>query len=149
MVAEDYKRSLKWLVKANISQNYNIRQDLECIGRIMEIVLHYELGKIDIMEYRIKSTYRFLSKKQKLYNIEKIILTSIRKLINVNSKQDTKAFFVQLKKSLEPIVKDPLEKRFLAYFDIMSWLESKIENRKFAAIVKDKLQPVKLVTSKN
>jgi len=144
MIAEDYKRALKWLVKATISENHHIRQDLECIGRIMEIVLHYELGKTDIMEYRIKSTYRFLATKQKLYKIEKIILTSIRKLIHVNSKQDARKFFVQLKNSLEPIVQDPLEKKFLAYFDIMSWLESKIENKKFAEIVKSKLQPIKL-----
>ena len=144
MIAEDYKRALKWLVRANISENYNIREDLECIGRIMEIVLHYELGKTDIMEYRIKSTYRFLATKQKLYKIEKIILTSIRKLINVNTKQDARKFFIQLKDSLEPVVQDPLEKKFLVYFDIMSWLESKIENKKFAEIVTSKLQPIRL-----
>lgn len=144
MIAEDYKRALKWLVKATISENYHIRQDLECIGRIMEIVLLYELDKTEIMENRIRSTYRFLAKKQKLYKLEKTILLSIRKLIDVNSKKDALKFFVQLKKDLEPIVKDPLEKKFLAYFDIMSWLESKIENRNFAEIVKSKLQPVKL-----
>ncbi|MCX6296372.1 MAG: hypothetical protein NTX97_09950, partial [Bacteroidetes bacterium] len=63
MIAEEYKQALKWLVRANIAEQFKIRQDLECIGRIMEIVLHYELGKFDIMEYRIKSTYRFLASK--------------------------------------------------------------------------------------
>jgi len=144
MIAEDYRRALKWLVRANISENYNIRQDLECIGRIMEIVLLYELDKTDIMENRIKSTYRFLTNKQKLYKLEKTILVSIRKLINVNSKKDTIKFFTQLKNDLEPIVKDPHEKKFLQYFDIMSWLESKITNNNFAEIVKSKLQPIKL-----
>ncbi|MDQ3048857.1 MAG: hypothetical protein M3R27_15000 [Bacteroidota bacterium] len=142
MIAEEYKQALKWLVRANISETYNIRQDLECIGRIMEIVLHYELGKFDIMEYRIKSTYRFLANKQKLYQLEKIILTSIRKLINVNSKQESMRFFRQLKKSLEPVVQDPLEEKFLMYFDIMSWLESKVENKKFADVVKAKQKPL-------
>lgn len=142
MIAEEYKQALKWLVKANISDHYNIRQDLECIGRIMEIVLHYELGKFDIMEYRIKSTYRFLANKQKMYQLEWIILTSIRKLINVHSKEESIRFFKQLKKSLEPIIQDPLEGKFLDYFDIMSWLESKVENRKFADVVKQKLKPL-------
>lgn len=142
MIAEEYKQALKWLVKANIAEHNNIRQDLECIGRIMEIVLHYELGKFDVMEYRLKSTYRFLASKQKMYQLEKIILTSIRKLINVHSKEESMRFFKQLKKSLEPVVKDPLEEKFLAYFDIMSWLESKIEGRKFEEIVKDKLKPM-------
>jgi hypothetical protein len=142
MIAEEYKQALKWLVRANIAENYNIRQDLECIGRIMEIVLHYELGKFDIMEYRIKSTYRFLANKQKMYQLEKIIITSIRKLINVHSQKESLRFFKQLKLELEPIVKDPLEEKFLVYFDIMSWLESKIDNKKFADVVKSKLKPL-------
>jgi hypothetical protein len=142
MIAEEYKQALKWLVKANISENLTIRQDLECIGRIMEIVLHYELGKFDIMEYRIKSTYRFIGKKQKLYKLEKVILLSIRKMINVNSKQESIQFFKQLILALKPIVKDPLEEKFLSYFDIISWLESKVDNKKFADVVKSKLKPL-------
>lgn len=142
MIAEEYKQALKWLVKANIAEYSNIRQDLECIGRIMEIVLHYELGKFDSMEYRIKSTYRFLASKQKMYQLEKIILTSIRKLINVNSKKESLFFFKELKNSLESVIKDPLEGKFLMYFDIMSWLESKIENKTFADVVKSKLKPL-------
>jgi hypothetical protein len=142
MISEQYKMALKWLVKANIAEDSNIRQDLECIGRIMEIILHYELGKSDIMEYRLKSTYRFLASKQKMYHLERIILNSIRKLINVNSKAESIQFFKQLKASLEPIVKDPLESKFLVYFDIMSWLESKIENKKFEEVVKSKLKPL-------
>jgi len=142
MISEQYKLALKWLVKANIAEDSNLRQDLECIGRIMEIILHYELGKTDVMEYRIKSTYRFLASKQKMYQLERIILTSIRKLINVNSKEEQNQFFKQLKSALEPIVKDPLESRFLVYFDIMSWLESKIDNKKFEEVVKSKLKPL-------
>lgn len=145
MISEQYKLALKWLVKATISSDSAIRQDLECIGRIMEIVLHYELGKFDVMEYRIKSTYRFLANKQKLYQLEKVILTSIRKLINVNSKQETLLFFKQLKKSLEPIVEDSLEQKFLQYFDIMSWLESKIIDKPFYEVVTKKLPKVKIL----
>ncbi|MCE3280915.1 MAG: hypothetical protein K0S44_3106 [Bacteroidetes bacterium] len=142
MIAEQYKMALKWLVKANIEEDSSIRQDLECIGRIMEIILHYELGKTDIMEYRLKSTYRFLASKQKMYQLEKIILSSIRKLINVNSRGESIRFFKQLRSDLEPIVKDPLEGKFLNYFDIMSWLESKIEKKKFEEVVKSKLKPL-------
>jgi hypothetical protein len=110
----------------------------------MEIVLHYELGKFDSMEYRIKSTYRFLANKKKLYQLENVILSSIRKLINVNSKEESMQFFRQLILALEPIVKDPLEEKFLMYFDIMSWLESKVEKRKLADVVKSKLKPIRV-----
>jgi hypothetical protein len=77
-----------------------------------------------------------------MYQLEKIIITSIRKLINVHSQKESLRFFKQLKLELEPIVRDPLEEKFLVYFDIMSWLESKIDNKKFADVVKSKLKPL-------
>ena len=139
MIGGEYKQALKWLVKGNMTLVNNTRQDLECIVLIMEIVLHYELGKFDIMESRIKSTFRFLTRKQKLYQIEKITLIFMRKLINVSSKQQSIQFFKQLKRALEPVVNDPLERKFLEHFDIVSWLESKIENKNFEDLVRSKL----------
>ena len=47
-------------------------------------------------------------------------------------------FFKQLILALKPIVKDPLEEKFLNYFDIISWLESKIENRTVQEVIKEK-----------
>ena len=39
--------------------------------------------------------------------------------------------FKELKTELEEIFKDHFEKEALAYFDFISWLKSKIENRPF------------------
>ena len=45
---------------------------------------------------------------------------------------------VYLKSDLEKILKNPYELEFLVDFDIISWLDSKIEKRPFAEIVRKK-----------
>lgn len=53
-----------------------------------------------------------------------------------------------MKKSLEPVVKDPLEQKFLMYFDIMSWLESKISKQSFHSVVLKNLPKIKVLVKK-
>ena len=48
--------------------------------------------------------------------------------------------FKKLKTEIENITKNPFEKQAIDYFDFISWIESKIENRSFAEIVKEKVK---------
>ena len=105
------------------------------------MILHFELGNTDILEYLVKSTYRFLYKRKHLYKFETSILNFIRKkLPKTNSEKELITIFKDLKTELGKITKDPFEKKALDYFDFISWLESKIEKRPFADIVKEKAQ---------
>ncbi len=47
--------------------------------------------------------------------------------------------FKELHAELLPLTKDPYERSVFGLFDIMSWLESKIQGKTFAAIVKEKV----------
>jgi len=137
--AANYKEALTWLNKILNDTDSNIRQDLQCFARLLNLINHYELGNTDMMEYIVKSTYRFLYKRERLYKFETSILNFIRKQLPAITKQDKLIIaFKELKKELEEIAKDPQEDMALKYFDFISWLESKIENRPFADILKEK-----------
>jgi RNase P/RNase MRP subunit POP5 len=47
--------------------------------------------------------------------------------------------FSELKEVLLNIKEEPSVKNALKYFDFISWLESKIEKRSFAELVKEKM----------
>lgn len=115
------------------------RSDLHCFAKIFSLVVHYELGNQDLLYYITRSTYRYLLKRNRLYKFEAIVLNYIRtKMPFLNSKKELHRAFAELKGELEQLRSDPLEKNALEYFDYISWLESKIENRDFAAIVGEK-----------
>ena len=47
--------------------------------------------------------------------------------------------FLALKEQMETLKNNKFEKRAFLYFDMISWLESKIENKPVQTIIKDKV----------
>jgi hypothetical protein len=98
---------------------------LHSFSRIFNLVLHYELKNYDLLEYLLKSTYRFLTKNG-LYRFEKLILDYMRKLPG-QSANNISGSFLQLADDLEKITADPFEKPMLEFFDFIKWLREKAE----------------------
>jgi len=115
----------------------NIRSDIHGFARILNLISHWELENMDIVDYYIRSTYRYLIKKADFHLFQKYILKFLRKLSNI-SQDELQQAFIDLKKDLKPLKNSAYEKRAFVYFDIISWLESKIENRSNQLIIREK-----------
>jgi hypothetical protein len=137
--SDNYKKALIWLNKIINSKDVDLRQDIHSFSRILNLICHYELGHMEMMEYQIRSTYYFLLKRGNLGLFQKIILGFLKKLkpYIANEKALTIAF-KSLKKELLPLVNSPYDKKAFIYFDIISWLESKIEKRPVQDIIREK-----------
>ncbi len=123
----DNKSSIHYL-NLIINESYqSIREDIQCFARILCLVAHFELGNNQLLEYQVKSVYRFLRQREDLHGVQKEILKFIRKLPNIGH-TNLKSEFEALKNNLIKIQNDPFEKRAFLYFDIVSWLESKLED---------------------
>lgn len=136
----NYNDSLKLLNDIINDKELNIREDLQCFARILDLLVHYELKNFDLIEYKMKSTRRYLSNKDKLNKFELIILNYMRKLLNAKSDDDRNFIFREWKKELTQISGDILEIKAFEYFDFLSWLESKLKKKSFWEIVKQRKQ---------
>lgn len=134
----DYKDVVVWLNKIINFSNVDIREDVHSFARILNLISHYELGNTDVLDYYVRSTYRFLLKKDDLNQYQKYILSFLKKLSMSMTDEALTAQFIKLRKQLLPLSKNPFEKRAFIYFDIISWLESKIEKRTIKDIIKEK-----------
>ena len=139
---ENYSKALKAI---NLILNHltsdNIQVDLQCRARLFAIIIHYELGNLDLLDYFIKSTHSFLLKNERLFEFEKTIIHFFRtKFLKINFQNKKKAnmAFTALYNELGRMKKNPLEETAMAYVDYESWLESKIKNRLFGEIVREK-----------
>lgn len=108
-----------------INQKGSLRTDLQCYARLLHLIAHYELGNFDLLEYLIKSVYRFMAKMENLSKVEEEIFAFLRRSFGVGA-QALKPAFEQLLKKLKKYESNPLEARAFAYLDLISWLESKI-----------------------
>ncbi|MEM1323288.1 MAG: hypothetical protein AAGG75_23685 [Bacteroidota bacterium] len=136
--ARDFDRSLDWINLLLNDPDLKTREDIHCFGRILSLFIHYELGNDQLLEYIVKSTYRFLSRRKRLFKVESIILRFLKKYPNWISRQDILVGFEELKLELEELMSDEYERRAFDYFDFISWLESKTGTMDFAEIVNRK-----------
>jgi hypothetical protein len=73
-----------------------------------------------------------------LQEVQKIFITSIRDLSDVFP-HEIKSEFKKIHGKLKQFEHHPYEKRAFLYLDILSWLESKIQNKPIATIIKEKI----------
>lgn len=133
----NYQKSLAWVNSTLDDPTIASREDVVAALRLYHLIIHYELHHDDLLEYLVRSAYRFLMKKQRVFRFEAAFLKFVRKrLQRTSSPAEMKSAFVELKSELNEIFKDPYEKRALEYFDFISWLESKVTGERFSQVVK-------------
>ena len=114
-----------------------LRTDIQCFARLLHLIAHYELGNIDLVEYLIKSVYRFLAKMENLDAVLSEVFTFLK--ISLSSPpKNLKAAFMLLKEKLDKTANDKYNRRSYQYLDILSWLQSKIENEPVQTIIRRK-----------
>ncbi len=150
--ADQYKNALHWLNRIIQEKDISVREDLHAFARILALICHNELGNDLLEESHIKSLYRFLLKKASPDNsfgqgnlsaYNKLILSFLRKLHRNLSEKQLNKLFLELKEKMQPLTKQRFEKRAFYYFDIITWLESKIEKRSMEQIIKEKSESLK------
>ncbi|WP_088324004.1 hypothetical protein [Polaribacter tangerinus] len=128
---------ITYLQKIISSKDIGSAEDLQCFARILNLIAHYECGLDYDLERQFLDTYKFLLKMENLQEVQKVFLTSIRDLSDVFP-HEIKNEFKKIYSKLKKFENHPYEKRAFLYLDILSWLESKIENKPIAVIIKEK-----------
>jgi len=133
----DNKMCIQYLKKIINNKQLTMREDLMCFARVLSLVAHYEAGMDYHLEVQLKSTYKFLLKMNDLHEVQKEMIKFLRNLGEIYP-HELKDEFKKLHARLKKFEDHPYEKRAFLYLDIISWLESKIENRPVGDIIKDK-----------
>lgn len=136
------KKCIEFLKKIINNKSLEMREDLMCFSRILNLVAHYEAGMDYHLDKLIKSTYKFLIRMNDLHEVQKEMIKFLRNLPEI-SPLDIKNEFRVLHSTLKSYEDHPFEKRAFLYLDIISWLESKIEDRPVAEVIADKVKLVK------
>ena len=138
--AGKYDKTLNWLNELLSYSNNLQRQDLQSVARILQIITHYELGNIQFLEYLLRSTYRYLYRRNRMYAFEQRIIKFIKKSRNIITKKALREEFIRLRADFQSMLDSPKEEPILRYVDFISWLDSKIENKSFAQVIQEKYQ---------
>ncbi|WP_346880832.1 hypothetical protein [uncultured Algibacter sp.] len=140
--AGENKKCIYFLEKIISNKSLQMREDLLCFSRILNLVAHYEAGLDYNLDVLIKSTYKFLIKMEDLYEVQKEFIKFLRGLGDIYP-HEVKKEFIKLHKKLKEFEDDPYQSRAFLYLDIISWLESKIQDKPIGLIIRNKFYNVK------
>ena len=62
------------------------RKDLQSLARILNLIIHYELGNTVLLDSLLRSTYRYLNKENRLSEIEKKFINFFKEATQPKSK---------------------------------------------------------------
>ena len=134
---EKYVECIFYLEKIINNKNLSMREDLMCFARLLSLIAHYELGNDYYLENHLKNTYKFLLKMNDLHEVQKEIIKFLKSLNSIYP-SDIKKEFIKMRERFIELEKNTYEKRAFLYLDIISWLESKINNKKISDVIKEK-----------
>lgn len=132
-------KALFWINKVLNDNESSLRKDLFSYARLFNLAVHYELENFDLLEYITKSTQRYLVRRQRDYQIEKLVIDHVRKLIRTSDPDKLKVKLQSFKTALQSTITEPEDKILLRYFDFISWLDCKIDNSDFSESVRNNL----------
>lgn len=120
-----------------INRKPDLRTDIHCYARLLHLIAHFEMGNYNLVEYLIKSVYRFMAKMKNLNIVEEEIFSFLKESFSLSRNEIIPAFKL-LKNKLESLKGNPLATRSFMYLDIIGWLESKIESVPVQQIIRNK-----------
>lgn len=144
-----YDETLIWINRIFNQTEVNKDSKLLIPSMILNIVTHYELDNYELLDYLIKSAYRYFRKNSPDSYDMKIILEFFKRLPSITYQNQLKELFAEslgkIKAGKKSIVKSDsdafkIHNNFTnsAEFDLESWLESKVMNKSFEEAVSDK-----------
>lgn len=133
---EEYDLALRYLNEWLNLPRSGKRQDLQSISRILNLILHFEMKNFNLLDYLFRSSYRYLKKRDRLYLVEKKLITLLRNASKSFDSKEVKKEFEEMKMEFETLKHDPTNKVLFQYFDFVAWIESKINKMPFPEVIK-------------
>jgi len=100
----------------------------------MNLIIHFEMGNAMLLESLLRSAYRYLRKSKTSQPIEHQILNFIKSSMKTANAAEHRKLLEKFKEEMSDIQKAPRTRPF----DLTSWLESKIFEKTFEQVIREK-----------
>jgi hypothetical protein len=139
----EFRKALAYLNLVINDNEQRLRKDVYSYARIFNLIIHFELGNDDYMEYLIKSTKRYLQRQDRAFEVEKICIEYLKNLPKVLSSSDRLLLLERMKESLDELFIHPQHSALLEYFNITAWITGKIYKIPFEeAVINTSEEPI-------
>lgn len=137
-----YRKTIFYLNQIINFKDVQLREDIHCFARILNLITHFEDGQDYMLEYQIKSTFQFIGRMNDQQAVQKEIIQFLKKTGKITPDQ-LKNELIRAYKRLVELNENIYERRPFFYLDILSYLESRIQDRPVQEVVKEKFKKLR------
>ena len=137
---EENNKAIDFIEKLiNFGTKEKSRQDLIASAHLLGLMIRFDIKvRHDHLEQYIRRAERYLAGRKFKTSVESAIIRLYKKAWKNPGNFDE--YILEFKQQFEQEIKNnPKEKIIMAGFDLKSWIESKIQNRKFADVALEKI----------
>ena len=131
---QNYKLSDHWIDNILNHKKSGIREDIQSLAQLLHLMNHVEMGNIEYVNNKLRTTYNSLKRNKKLFKFEMLLLELLKKLINRSVNDNIFELLKKYSIAFDALNEDPYEKIILLNLDIASYLKSKFTDKNFQQI---------------
>lgn len=113
--------ALKWVNQLLNHIETDKIQDLYCMGQVLNLIIHMDLGNRSLMPYAMRSTKRYLETRERVYKFESVMLSFVNSMLRAETTVTELKLIRSLVQELTELKKDSFERTVYEYFDFLEW----------------------------
>ena len=126
-IKSNFKAAYEWLNKIIQDGKSDSRQDIQHYAKVHQLVLLFELGKYDLLEYTFRSVQRHIKQSEIKLGYEESVLQAIRKLVDVQG-NERQPIYSKFYEKIEEVKKE--KKGLSTGLDVMQlWVNHHLQNK--------------------
>lgn len=128
-VIEEYRDALSYTNYILNDTKLKSRKDLLSVVRLLNLLIHFEMGNDFTLEYLTKNTFNYFNSKNRLFKVERELIkfmTGRNRDLHLDKYQTD---LIQLRDAMRLYKKDEYEVSAFNHFDFEYWAQSKIEGK--------------------
>ncbi|MBT6235331.1 hypothetical protein N9J89_01575 [Bacteroidia bacterium] len=134
---QDHQKCIFYLDKIIYNMDITGRPDLQIFSRILKLTSLFELQETEYIFENIRSVYSYLARNKQLDQFQVEIMQFLRlcaKLPTIEVKNE----LANLRTAMYKVAQNKFEQRPFFYFDIIGWLDSKLEEKSLSDIISER-----------
>lgn len=117
-----YDQALSWNNRILNDPKEDVVKEIFYFARILNVLIHYELGNYTLLESLLLSTPKYLKSRRAIYATEKALFRFLGQSLKCIDKAEQQQLAAGFRKEVHDLFLDPRERRVFNYLDLRWWL---------------------------
>lgn len=130
-----WKEALDWINMIVNTEKSDHRVDIQALARLLRLVIYFELGHFDLLEYELINVERYLRQRKIWYAYEAAVTRLLKKLI-ITEKENAEILFVKFAAQLDEGFSAGRDSSLPAASELKLWASSHIEKNSMREILR-------------